>query len=180
MTELSHHWDELCHTAGRRFVFCRGGITELTNTSDERPCWEEYYRPGANADITHKIIHAALYIHKQAVQHIKTPIHWCKMGLCFNLKSLAKDSQSPGLSITWRFQCWRCFLCRWSLPPMTEPTLWSSLTERVISSLSARLLSPYQLFSSAVSLHGNWLWLCNSVKMVRWTMNNCQKRLMQH
>ncbi len=67
-------------------------------------------------------------------------------------------------------------VCHPWLHPHCDPhwlSMWSHLW-RLVSS------PPYQLFSSAVSLHGNWLRLCNGVKVIQWTINDCQNRLKQY
>lgn len=72
----------------------------------------------------------------------------------------------PALNISYNdFLYWLCSLCAEAPSPVTERH-WMILT---VNMSVACVIFPYQLFSSAAFLHGNWLCLCRSLQGLHWT-----------
>lgn len=72
----------------------------------------------------------------------------------------------PALNISYNdFLYWFCSLCAEAPSPVTERH-WMILT---VNMSVACVVLPYQLFSSAAFLHGNWLCLCRSLQGLHWT-----------
>lgn len=72
----------------------------------------------------------------------------------------------PALNISYNdFLYWFCSLCAEAPSPVTERH-WMILT---VNMSVACVVFPYQLFSSAAFLHGNWLCLWRSLQGLHWT-----------